>query len=342
MIIIYIRRKCISGEIVVDAKTKELVKRLNTNQIAVVQHSHLDGVAAKDLIRQQPLAVINFGQSISNERPSKGANLLVTAGIMLVDVISNHLLFSNIKDGMKIELSLRHRVIKFPEISETASIRPLTTKIVSEHNKTAYQNYNNLYSKFLQNTLEHAVVEQNVFTQDFPDVQLQSNLRNKKVIIVTRGPDAYEDFLAIRPFILRENPVLLGVDGGADIIIKNGFIPDIIIGDMDSVSDQTLYLIGDRIIHSYPSGDTPGLIRLAKMNLEYQLLPFVGTSEDIAILLAFEQGAERIILIGSHNHMLDFLEKGRAGMASTLLTRMKVGHIIIDAKGIHSILNNLS
>lgn len=336
---IYIRKKCITGEVVVDAKTKELVKRLKQNNIAIVQHNQLDGVAAKDLIRQKPLAVINFSNSITSAIPSRGAELLLAAGIILLDVVSNHSLFDGIKDGMKVEISLRDGKMVYPELNESASIMPISLQYTKQNQHLAATNYNQLFLDFLNNTLQYALHERHAFVATFPTLQLKTNLHTQTVIIVTRGPDAFEDFAAITPYIRRVHPILIGVDGGADIILKHGFRPHIVIGDMDSVSDESLTIISDRIIHSYPSGQTPGLSRLAKMNIDYQLLPFIGTSEDVAILLAYEQGVEKIVLVGSHSHMLDFLEKGREGMSSTFLTRMKVGHLITDVKGIHTLIN---
>lgn len=338
--IIYKRKVCISGEVVADAKTKELVKRLKKNQIAILQHLHLDGVAAKDLIRQKPQVVVNFSNSITSEIPAKGANLLLSAGILLIDVTSNHSLFDQINDGMKVELSLREGTMKCPEINQSFTITPITTGYTQQKLQLAYQNYNQLFAGFLNNTLEYANQERNAFINSFPMLNLNTELHNKSVVIVVRGSDAVEDFFSIQSYIRKEKPILIGVDGGADIIIEQGFVPDIVIGDMDSVSDVALATIKDRIIHSYPTGRAPGLARLQNMNLDYRLLPFIGTSEDVAILLAYEHGVNKIVLVGSHTHMLDFLEKGREGMASTFLTRMKVGHLIVDVKGIHSLFNS--
>ena len=52
------------------------------------------------------------------------------------------------------------------------------------------------------------------------------------------------------------------------------------------------------------------------------------------MLLAYEKGAELIVAVGTHASMVEFLDKGRAGMASTFLVRLKVGPILVDAKGV--------
>lgn len=341
MIAIFIRKNQITAHIIVDHKTKDLVKRLKSSHIAVINHTQLDAVAAKDLIRRRPLAVVNFSPSCSNKIPTKGSQLLLSAGIPLFDVIAHQEQFFNLHDGMKVVLSLRERVFTVSDLSVNFPLHQITREFAHRNYAQAHERMNELFSQFMSNTLSYAVQERNSFLSPFPNVHLQTDIQHKTVVIVSRGPDAVEDFSFTLPFIRKKDPIFIGVDGGADIILQCGYVPHIVIGDMDSVSDDALKMIQDRIIHSYPSGKTPGLKRLQQLALDYQLLPYIGTSEDVAILLAYEKQAAQIILIGFHNHMLDFLEKGREGMASTLLTRMKAGHLITDLKGIHSILRDI-
>lgn len=335
------RKHQFSGPIIVDRKTKDLVKRLKCNQIAVINHRQLDAIAAKDLIRKRPLAVINFSPSCTNKIPTKGSQLLLSAGIPLFDVLDCQDLFANLRDGMNAVISLRNRSVYFLELQANLPINQITKEYARLTYLQAHEHFDELFSDFMTNTLSYAFQERNSFLAPFPIIQLNTSIKQRNVVIVSRGHDAFEDFAFLLPYIRKKDPIFIGVDGGADIIMQFGYVPHIVIGDMDSVSDDALKLIQDRIVHSYPSGKTPGLRRLQQLALEYQILPYVGTSEDVAILLAYEQKAEHIILIGFHTHMLDFLEKGREGMASTLLTRMKAGHLITDVRGIHSILQDL-
>jgi uncharacterized membrane-anchored protein len=127
------------------------------------------------------------------------------------------------------------------------------------------------------------------------------------------------------------------VDGGADALLENGFRPDLILGDMDSVSDEALLCGAELVVHAYPDGRAPGLARVEKLGMTATTMPVPGTSEDAAMLLAHGQGAELIVAVGTHSNMIDFLEKGRAGMASTFLVRLKVGSILVDAKGVNKL-----
>jgi uncharacterized membrane-anchored protein len=128
--------------------------------------------------------------------------------------------------------------------------------------------------------------------------------------------------------------VLIGVDGGADALLDRGAVPDLIIGDFDSVSERALRCGAQLIVHGFTDGRAPGAERLDELGLPYTVFSAPGTSEDVAMLLAYEKGAELMVAVGTHNSMVEFLDKGRAGMASTFLVRMKVGDALVDAKGV--------
>ncbi len=150
-----------------------------------------------------------------------------------------------------------------------------------------------------------------------------------------RGKGFRQDLKALRAYLREKRPVLIGVDGGADALLEFGLIPDVIIGDMDSVSDTALRLARERVVHAYADGrGVPGAVRLDRLGLSYQTFSAPGTSEDIALLISFELGAELIVAIGTHFSVTDFLEKGRRGMASTFLVRLKVGDRLVDVRGV--------
>jgi uncharacterized membrane-anchored protein len=129
-------------------------------------------------------------------------------------------------------------------------------------------------------------------------------------------------------------PVLVGVDGGADAILEAGFKPSIIIGDMDSVTDAALRSGAELIVHAYPDGRAPGMERLEGLGLPGTIWPLAATSEDLALLLAYESGADLIVAVGTHANLIEYLDKGRKGMASSFLVRLKVGPRLVDAKGV--------
>ena len=157
------------------------------------------------------------------------------------------------------------------------------------------------------------------------------------MLIVVRGYDYRSDLDALRPYISEYKPLLMGVDGGADALIEAGYKPDMIIGDMDSCSDATLKSGAELVVHAYHDGRAPGLERITALGLEAVVFPALGTSEDAAMLLADSKGAQLLVAVGTHASLVEFLDKGRPGMASTFLTRLRVGPKLVDAKGVSRI-----
>jgi len=187
---------------------------------------------------------------------------------------------------------------------------------------------------FAANTMEFLRRERDLLLDGAGVPDIHTTLEGRHVLIVVRGYQYREDLETLRPYIREYRPVLLGVDGGADALIEAGYRPDIIVGDMDSVSDGALRCGAELVVHAYRDGRAPGLQRLQDLGLPTVTFPAAGTSEDIAMLLADDKGASLLVAVGTHATLIEFLDKGRAGMASTFLTRLRVGGKLVDAKGV--------
>jgi uncharacterized membrane-anchored protein len=187
---------------------------------------------------------------------------------------------------------------------------------------------------FVLNTIEHAKQERSLILRDTDFPRLHTKITKRHVLVAARGRGYQDDLRAIIPYIFEMRPVVIAVDGAADALLRLGILPHIIVGDMDSASDRALKCGSELVVHVYPDGQSPGRERLRKLGLEAVECRIPGLSEDLALLLAYEKGAELIVIIGSHSSVEDFLDKGRNGMASTFLTRLKVGSVLVDAKGV--------
>ena len=124
------------------------------------------------------------------------------------------------------------------------------------------------------------------------------------------------------------------MDGGAEALREEGWKPDVIVGDMDSVTDATLRCGAEILVHAYSAGHAPGEERLQRLGVPFETVAAPGISEDVALLLAHEKGAELIVAVGTHFNLVEFLERSRAGMSSTFVTRLKVGEKLVDARGV--------
>lgn len=319
----------IKGKVKVDKKTKELVKRLNPHDIAVIKHKDLDEIAAIALIKTKPKIIINCDHSISGKYPNLGPLRLLEANIPLIEIHDPNF-FSFVSEGDQVWI-LDELIFCKDKYFEGCL---LSKDEVLQKIKEAELNYQHEVTKFVRNTLEYASKEIDIITHSVNIPNLTTNIKNRHLLIVVRGHNFEEDLHTLRSYISEIKPVIIGVDGGADALLDFGYRPDIILGDMDSVTDKALKCGAELIVHAYPDGRAPGLERLHALNLSAHILPSRGTSEDVAMLLGYEEGADLIVAVGTHSNVIDFLDKGRKGMASTFLVRLKIGAKLVDAKGV--------
>jgi uncharacterized membrane-anchored protein len=324
--------EAVTGFARVDTRTKRLVKRVQPGDVMVIDHRDLDRVAAETIVEAQAGAVINASASISGRYPNVGPLLVCAAGIPLVDGVGADLL-DRIKEGQRVTVDGSDVLVDGQVV---ASGTRQSMQRIEEQVEAARHSMGEELEQFAENTLSYLSQERHLLIDDpdIPDIAL--DMKDRHVLIVVRGADYKEDLDTLRRsgYVGEMSPLLVGVDGGADALLEIGQTPDLIIGDMDSVSEKALRCGATLVVHGYTDGRAPGSKRLDDLGLEHVVYAAEGTSEDIAMLLAYEKGAELIVAVGTHNSMVEFFDKGRAGMASTFLVRMKVGPILVDAKGV--------
>src|SRR5215210_3651160 len=319
-----------TGPARLDKRTKRLVRRLSSDDVAIIDHLDIDRVSAEELVECGVRVVVNVARSQSGRFPNPGPLLLVREGVRLIDAPGADL-FEQVSDGESLTvrggsvfrngtLLIAGRVLRPDELArDLHEQRDRVTEALEE---------------FADNTLRYLREEGRVLSGgiDFPP--LETRFRERHALVVARGPGHKRDLRIVRPYLRDFKPVLVGVDGGADALLEAGYRPDVIVGDMDSVTDAALASGAELVVHAYPGGDAPGAARLDELGLRYDTVAAPGISEDVALLLAYEKGAELIVAVGTHFNLVEFLERDRAGMSSTFVARLKVGEILIDAKGV--------
>jgi len=317
----------------VDSRTKVLVKRLAPGDIAIIDHADLDRVSADELIACKVAAVVNVTKSVTGRYPNLGPRLLLDAGIPLVDDVGREVL-TRVTEGTVVRLDGHilysgDQVVAKGVLQDEATLR----KAIDDANAGVPTQIDS----FAENTLEFLRRERDLLTNGVPVPELATKMDGKHVLVVVRGYRYREDLRALRPYIREYRPVLLAVDGGADALLEAGYRPHLIIGDMDSVSDDALVSGAELVVHAYQDGHAPGLSRLESLGLDAVRLPAAGTSEDVALLVADTCGASLIAVVGTHWTLEEFLDKGRPGMASTFLTHLRVGGKLVNARGVHQL-----
>lgn len=328
-------KSLVKGSVLKNRKTKELVPNLKPGDIALIAHEDLDEIAANSLIAAKVKAVLNVKKSCTGKYPNPGPLNVLEKGIALIDCINDDI-WESVSNGD--EITIIGNSVYTNSGDFLAKGRLLTIQSVKADLKKAKENFNPQLESFIKNTIEYANKELEVIFKEIDTSHIQTSFKGKQCLIVVRGQKYKEDLQALRSYIREMKPILIGVDGGADALMENGLKPHLIIGDMDSVSDNALKSGAEIVVHAYSDGKAPGIDRIKKLGISnYKVLPTFGTSEDVAMLLAYEQGTELIVAVGTHSNVIDFLEKGRKGMASTFLVRLKIGSILMDARGVNQL-----
>ena len=311
-------------------RTKNLVGRLGPGDVVIIDHQDIDRVSAEELLESGVRVVVNVARSQTGRFPNPGPLLLVRGGVRLIDAPGAPL-FDELSDGE--DVSVRGASV-FRNGSCLANGRTLEAEELARALAEQRGRVTEALEGFAENTLRYLLDEGRLLAEGVEFPALETRFRDRHALVVARGPGYKRDLAIVRPYVRDFKPVLIGVDGGADALLAGGMKPDVIVGDMDSVSDGALRCGAELMVHAYRDGEAPGAPRLERLGLRYSSVSAPGISEDIALLLAFEKGAELIVAVGTHFNLTEFLERDRAGMSSTFVTRLKVGEILIDAKGV--------
>lgn len=320
-----------SGQARLDRRTKRLVRRLGPDDVAVIDHADLDRVSAEELIESGVRVVVNVSPSSTGRYPNPGPLTLVRGGVVLVDAPGAPL-FERLTEGERVTVR-GGRVLRGGEV--VASGRVLDEDALEGALEEQRERLADAIAAFADNTMRHLREESRLLADGVAFPPLATRFRDRHALVVARGPGYRSDLRSVRPYVRDFQPVLVAVDGAADALIEAGYRPDVIVGDMDSVSDAALRCGAELVVHAYPDGrGSPGAERVERLGLAYHAVPALGISEDVALLLAFEKGAELIVAVGTHFNIVEFLERNREGMSSTFLVRLRVGEILVDARGV--------
>jgi uncharacterized membrane-anchored protein len=338
--------RTVAGPVRPGRRTKLLVKHLSRGDIALIDHLDIDRVSAEELIAANAGAVLNCRASSSGSYPNLGPQMLVEAGIHLVDLPDDSL-FDLLSEGEAItvrdgEVARDGEVLARGEVLDLARVRAETD--------ARRQEIGEALERFAHNTIEHMREERELLSGKIEMPRFATDFRDRAALVVVRGVGHQRDLRALRPFIRDMRPVLIAVDGGAEALLEEGLRPDMIVGDMDSAGEATLMTAAagrggrrgwggggpgaELVVHAYPDGRAPGRERLERLGLPFKLVPAPGTSQDVAMLIAAEKGADLIVSVGSQFNLVEFLDRNREGMSSTFLTRLRIGEILVDAKGV--------
>jgi uncharacterized membrane-anchored protein len=347
--------RTVSGPVRSGRRTKLLVKHLLRGEVALIDHVDIDRVSAEELIAAGAVAVLNCSPSSSGSYPNLGPQLLVEAGIPLIDLADDSL-FDVLSDGDPVVVLAAGaaagaaggalagvpkgsaatgavgEVLRKGQLLARGEVLDLA-RICAETEARRHE-IGEALERFAHNTIEHMREERELLAGRIELPRFATDFRDRSTLVVVRGVGHQRDLRALRPFIRDMRPVIVAVDGGAEALLEEGLTPNMIVGDMDSAGEPALRCGAELVVHSYPDGRAPGRDRLEQLGVQFKLVPAPGTSQDVALLIAAEKGARLIVSVGSQFNLVEFLDRNRKGMSSTFLTRLRIGEILVDAKGV--------
>lgn len=330
-----------TGTVRMDRRLGNVLRRSNPGDIAVIEYLDLDRSSAEALLAHGVAAVVNAVPFISGRFPNLGPELLAQAGVVLLDDVGPGV-FSRIKDGARVRV---HEDDVYLGDERVASGRRLELEDVQRLMDEARGGLTTQLQSLTHNTTEFLRREQDLLLHGKGVPELRTRLTGRPVVVVARDFAHRDELQRIRSFIKEQHPVLVGADAGADSLIAAGLRPDLLVlgegglarpGGVESrvVSDKALTRSREVLLHSDASDRLVGADRLDRLGVRAHRLAAGGATEDIALLVADIKGASLIVTVGTHATLDEFLDRHRSGLASTFLTRLRVGPRLVDARSI--------
>lgn len=319
----------IAGRARIDRLTKRLVERLRPGEVAVIAHQDVDAAAGEALVGKRPAAVLNSLDSASGRYLNGGPELLLEAKVPLVDLLGEEFI-ERVGEGEQVVVEGERVRVNGREFTG----RLFTRGHLAEAQGKARLAVDKRLEEFVTNTLSYIRREGHLLVERATLPVLKTQVSGRDCVVVCRSAEYERDLRAILPYLRERKPVLIAVDGATDGILRQGLRPQIILGDMDSISDEALKCGAEVVVHAYSNGEAPGLKRVEELGVPAEVFRCPGTSEDAALLLAYHGGADLLVSVGSRWSLEEFLERGRKGMASNYLTRLRVASRLVDARGV--------
>jgi uncharacterized membrane-anchored protein len=321
----------LSGFARVDRDTESLLHRIGAGEIAVIDHIDLERSVAECLIAAGAAAVVNAAPAISGRFPNLGPEALIAAGIMLIDDVGDETL-NRLRDGARIRLH-DGAVFLGEELVGQGVLH--TADSVATAMRAAKDGMSHQLEAFSADTIEFIRRDRALLLDGVGVPEVRVPLRGHQVLVVAGGTGHAEDLAALRRYIKEYHPVLVGVGAGADALWEAGHRPDLIVGNPAEISDRALTGGADVVVPAFADGRAPGLHRVQDLGAGAVTFPASANPEDLALLLAHHHGASLIVMVGFQATLAEFLDRGRSSSnASTFLTRLKVGNLLVDGKAV--------
>lgn len=322
----------IHGTARVERRTRALIPRLQPGDIAVLDHLDMDRATAQALVDSGVSAVVNASPSISGRYPNLGPELLAEAGVLVIDRAEGAF---DIADGARVRV---HDEVIFVGEKPVGMGRQVDLETIRAEMAEARGGLATQLETFTHNSTEFLRREQDLLLHGHGLPRLRTPVEGRPVVVVVPGHEHRRELARIGRFVGERRPVLVGVDAGADALLAAGHRPDIVVLDSmvdesDRPSPKALKAAREVVLRIDP-GARPPSEHLERLGVRPLRLETSATTEDAALLLLNSLEPCVIVGVGLHSSLDEFLDRRRPGLASTYLTRLTVGHRLVDATAV--------
>lgn len=321
----------VSGRVRVDDRVRRLASRLEAGDVAVIDQMDLDRETARVLVAAGPAVVLNAAPSTSGRHPNRGPEVLLEAGVPLVDDLGPDVMA--LREGERVDVELASgRVLRAGALA--AQGRPVGLADAVSAREAAQAGLRAQLDGFAASAGEFLEREAPLLLHGVGLPDLVTRIAGRTVLVVLDDSRTTEQLRAARAWLKDTHPLVIGVDGGADIATDAGWKPRLIIGDMDVIRERTIRSGAELVVRAGHDALAPGRERLERMGIDHHVMTVSGSSADAAILLAALSGAEVIVTVGERASLDDFLDRGRGGMSASFFTRLRATGLIVPLPAI--------
>ncbi len=321
-------RPGLTGTARVDRHTRQLLARLRPGDVAIVDHLDLDRATAQALVDSGVVAVVNAGAMISGRHANLGPELLVAAGVLVLDGAGQAAL--QIREGTLVRL---HEGELFSGDTVLASGEPLDAAAVTTQMQAARRGMVAQLATFTHNSTEFLQREESLLLHGEGLPGLPSKLSGRPVVVVAPGADSASELKGLRSFVREQRPVLIGVAEGVQLILDAGWTPDVLVldGHAQTPSATWLSAAGQVVIRVEPGAPRSATEHVERMGVRPSRIETSATAEDVALLLTRSCDAPLVVAAGLDASLEEFLDSRRHGLAGAFLTRLSLGPRLVDA-----------
>ena len=314
----------------VQRRADAAARRARPGDVVVLEHLDLDGTSARLLVDARVGAVVNAAPSISGRYPNLGPQVLVAAGIPVLDRVGAEVM-ARLDDGEKVRLD-GDTLYRGEEIVCRGQL--LTGASVADAMEAARAGLGSQLAAFAHATTEHLRRERDLLLDGSGAPAVRTPLEQRLVVVVASARGADRELADLRPWLRDRRAVLVGVDEGADALLAASLRPHIVVGDPRRMSEDVLDCGAEMVVRADLDGSAPGLHRAEQAGLEPVVFTTGGSDEDAALLLVEAHEPALVVGVGWHPTLAALVDSQRPDMPSAFLTRLRLGDRYVDASAV--------